>query len=46
MDDQLSRLLNEYGQYYGKGAIMSAVIQEHAKELISSDALEKLVDCI
>ena len=46
MDDQLSRLLSEYGQFYGKGAIMSALIQEHAKELIACEALETLVNCL
>lgn len=46
MDDQLLHLLTEYGQFYGKGSFVSSLVQEHAKELIASDALETLSDCL
>lgn len=46
MDDQLLHLLTEYGQFYGKGSLVSSIIQEHAKELIASEALETLSECL
>ena len=42
MDAQLTHLLNEYGSFVGKGAVPSALIQEHARELIPSDAAQVL----
>lgn len=39
MDDQLTQILSEYGQFAGKGSVRSSLIKEHAKELIHSDAL-------
>lgn len=46
MDEQLSYILNEYGRYYGKGAISSAIIKEHAKEILANEALETLSLCL
>jgi len=46
MDDQLFHLLNEYGQFYGRGAVISSVVQEHAREIIPSEALERLSECM
>ncbi len=46
MDEQLATLLKEYGQYYGKGSVVCSLIKEHAQELIATNAIETLVDCI
>lgn len=46
MDSQLSALLKEYGQFYGKGAVVCSLVKEHAKEIIEENAIETLVDCI
>ena len=46
MDKQIYNLLNEYADFYGKGVIVSAVIKEHAKKLISDNAVETLLKCI
>lgn len=46
MENELSALLNEYGKYYGKGSVISSVIQEHGKELIQTDAIKILSECL
>lgn len=43
MDAQLAHLLNEYGSFVGKGAVPSAMVKEHARELIPSDAAQTLL---
>lgn len=42
MDNEITHLLNEYGRFYGKGAVRSSIIKEHAKELLKSEATETL----
>lgn len=39
LDEKLIRYACEYGAYYGKGAVCAAVIKEHSKEIIPSEAL-------
>ncbi|WMJ23805.1 adaptor protein MecA [Paludicola sp. MB14-C6] len=46
MDEQLLHLLTEYGQFYGKGSLVSSIIQEHAQEIIATEALETLSECL
>lgn len=42
MDNEIIHLLGEYGRFYGKGAVRSSLIKEHAKELLKSDAAQTL----
>lgn len=42
MDEQITRLLSEYGSFYGKGAVAAALCREHGQELIPADALQIL----
>lgn len=46
MDDRISSALSECGEFYGKGAVKSAFLKEHGKELIKSDAVKKLCSCL
>lgn len=46
MEDELSRLLLEYSFYFGKGAVLAAMIKEHGKVLFEENAageVEKLL---
>lgn len=42
LDSQISHLLNEYGHFFGKGAVSSAFVKEHAKELLHQDAIQTI----
>lgn len=46
MDSEIINLINEYGKLYGKGTIQSSIIKEHAKELITNDAIAMLDSCL
>lgn len=44
LDDPISRLLGEYGQYFGKGAVASALLREHGQELLAQDAIQTIAE--
>ncbi|MEG0570484.1 MAG: adaptor protein MecA [Oscillospiraceae bacterium] len=46
MDDKIGSALKEYGSFFGKGAIPSAIVKEHAKEIIETYAIETLTKYI
>ncbi len=46
MDSEIMKLIGEYGKFYGKGTIQSAIVKEHAKELIKNDAIAMLDGCL
>lgn len=46
MDNDLIQLIKEYGKFYGRGATRSAIVMEHAKELIKADAIGTIESCI
>ena len=46
MDSELINLICEYGTLYAKGNIQAAIVKEHAKELISNDAIAMLDSCL
>ena len=41
MDREIRRLLEEYGQFYGKGAVCSAAVKEHGTLLLEEDAMQQ-----
>lgn len=46
LDDKVSCLLGEYGQFFGKGAVAAALVQEHAKELLDKDAIQTITETL
>lgn len=42
LEGRIAKLLNEYGRYEGKGAVRSAFIREHGKELLRSGAAQAI----
>lgn len=46
MDSEIIKLIGEYAKLYGKGNVQSAIVKEHAKELITNDAIAMLDGCL
>lgn len=46
MEAELVHLISEYGKAYSKGSTQSAIIMEHAKELITADAVSIIDESI
>ena len=46
MDDDIIKRACEYGKFIGKGAVISAFVEEHAKKLIDDDAIKIIVDTL
>ncbi len=42
MEKKIIYILSEYGSYLGKGAILSAFVQEHGKEILTDNAIETI----
>lgn len=42
MEKKIICLLKEYGSYLGKGAILSAFVHEHGKEILKDNAIETI----
>ena len=43
MEKRIIQLLQEYGTYLGKGAVLCAFVKEHAKPLLTENAVESIV---
>lgn len=46
MEEKIIAILEEYGDYLGKGAIPAALVREHSTEIIGENALETIVKYI
>ncbi len=46
MEKKIICILKEYGSYLGKGAILSAFIREHGKEILNDNAIETITQSI
>lgn len=44
MEQKIIRLLQEYGHYLGKGAVLSAFVKEHAKPILTDRAVETVIE--
>lgn len=46
MDDDIIKSVNEYGKFIGKGSILSAFLNEHAKKLIEDNAIKVIMNTL
>jgi negative regulator of genetic competence, sporulation and motility len=44
MEERIIHLLREYGTFLGKGSVFCAFIKEHAKPILSENAIETVVE--
>lgn len=46
LDGPISRLLSEYGDFFGKGPVTAAFLREHGKVLCEEEALRTIVESL